>query len=190
MLLSLSKPQARRDFYNSLSDSLCKQRRHPATLLAPQGLTQQKARGTSSKCKNEGGGAEKEPKVTKQELAQISAEPHAPRRAFCLRGRAAACSGCQEELRSSPAGLSQPQRQMCFAASEKELTFPTTSLSLVPQRWLHRNKKLGLQLVTGWPLANNIILLEKTKILVSVNRTALRKACTAIPEHQHHEDRC
>lgn len=79
---------------------------------------------------------------------------------------------------------------MCFAASEKEMTFSTISLSLVPKRWLYRNKKLGLQLVTGWTLANNIILLEKTKILVSVNRTALRKACTVIPVHQYHKDHC
>lgn len=112
-----------------------------------------------------------------------SNEPRVDRRALCLWGKAAAHPSCQKQLCSSlTGGISSPKSVM-LCRFRKMLVLPI-AFNLVPERQLCRNKELRLQWVTLNTIQQHCTA-GKTKNPVSINRTALGKACTVSPVRQH-----
>lgn len=176
-LLSLSTVQTNHNFYTAT----CKQQSTPSCFWHFCSLPSKER--TKNKQQMQESGRRCREKAQCDKPGAGSDEPRADGRARCLWGKAAACPSCQQQPCSSLAGvISIPKTGMLCRF--RKIPFSPVSFSLVPKRQLCRNKDLGLQLVTSWTQAKKIILLVKTKILTSVNRTALCKACTVIPVHQ------
>lgn len=152
----------------------CKQKSTPAHFqhLPSKEKTQTKIQKMERRCREK-------PSMANQELALMS---HMWTGELCLWGKAAAHPSCQKQPRSSLAGVISSSKSGMLCRFRKTLVL-SIAFNLVPEKQLCRNKELRLQWVTLNTIQQHCTA-GKTKIPVSVNRTALCKACTIIPVRQ------